>query len=258
MAAGFLADRTGRIRELYIVCLVMHCVFHHALLFVPVSQHTTPQALAASAGGASLACADWPPPACGNLSRGLHCRLACDEAEARVGQLLACPAADNTSCHSAAPAAELLLPLGSDGCQQPAQLVDNGTQLQLAHSQISCSPHCRLECSAAEELPISDRTTYWSYFFLRLAATFFLAPAFTLLDATCLAVVKEYKTPGQNFGRQRVGGIFASVVMPPLVGVIIDAVSGEGELSLTPSGLRLKFYFWSKEIINLGCPLSIA
>ncbi|KAF0313534.1 Major facilitator superfamily domain-containing protein 6 [Amphibalanus amphitrite] len=228
---GFLADRTGRIRDLYIGCLVMHCVFHHALLFVPPSPHTTPEALAASANGTTLSCTDWPPPSCANLTRSLHCHLECPPDS--EGELIACPAGD--SCLSVGAAAELVLQLGADGCQLPALLTDNVTELELAHAELSCPDGCRLECAPGDELPISDRTTYWTYFFLRLAATFFLAPAFTLLDATCLAVVKEFRSPGQNFGRQRVGGIIASVIMPPLVGAIIDAVSTPGAADYSPA-----------------------
>lgn len=210
----------------------MHCVFHHTLLFVPPSPHTTPEALAASANGTTLECADWPPPRCANLTRSYHCRLTCPDES--TGVLLACPAGG--ACLPVGPAAELVLPLAADGCQLPAQLQLNGTRLQLngtrlqlQHGELSCPAGCRLECAAGDDLPISDRTTYWTYFLLRLAGTFFLAPSFTLLDATCLALVKEFRTPGQNFGRQRVGGIFASVIMPPLVGAIIDAVSSPGK-----------------------------
>ncbi|XP_037084601.1 uncharacterized protein LOC119105237 [Pollicipes pollicipes] len=151
---GYMADRTGRIRELYVVCVILQCVVHQALLFVPPSPLTTPRALAASPNQSTLGCADWPPPNCGSLSRSQDCRLICPDA--------------------------------------------------------------------------SSRTTFWVYFALRMVGVFFMAPSFTLLDATNLALVRQHKTPGQNFGRQRVTAIAATIIVPPLVGVIIDLVSTPG------------------------------
>ncbi|KAF0292791.1 Major facilitator superfamily domain-containing protein 6-B [Amphibalanus amphitrite] len=244
---GLLADRTGRIRELYIGCLVVHCLLHHMLFYIPASPHTTPEALAASSNGSRLECADWPPPPCGNLTRTLHCTLVCDAADTTGGAgLLLCPA--DGPCREATPTAVLQLPLGSDGCQLPASLVDGDVQLQLHHGEFSCPSSCWLDCAPASGLPVSNRTTFWIYFWLRLAATFFLKPTFTLLDATNLALVKRHKEPGQNFGRQRVTAILATVIMPPLAGLLIDVFSGDG-LTMTVAGLAsMPFNWWSDAI----------
>ncbi|XP_043198336.1 major facilitator superfamily domain-containing protein 6-A-like [Amphibalanus amphitrite] len=204
------------------------------LFYIPASPHTTPEALAASSNGSRLECADWPPPPCGNLTRTLHCTLVCDAADTTGGAgLLLCPA--DGPCREATPTAVLQLPLGSDGCQLPASLVDGDVQLQLHHGEFSCPSSCWLDCAPASGLPVSNRTTFWIYFWLRLAATFFLKPTFTLLDATNLALVKRHKEPGQNFGRQRVTAILATVIMPPLAGLLIDVFSGDGPTNYSPA-----------------------
>ncbi|XP_037073421.1 major facilitator superfamily domain-containing protein 6-A-like [Pollicipes pollicipes] len=94
-------------------------------------------------------------------------------------------------------------------------------------------------CQPSAGLPASSRTTFWVYFALRMVGVFFMAPSFTLLDATNLALVRQHKTPGQNFGRQRVTAIAATIIVPPLVGVIIDLVSTPAmPRSICLSGLK--------------------
>lgn len=70
--------------------------------------------------------------------------------------------------------------------------------------------------------PSQSSFTFWAYFAIRMLGTFFIAPSFTMMDATSLALVKQHNA---EFGKQRILATIGQATLPLLSGIIVDAYS---------------------------------
>lgn len=61
--------------------------------------------------------------------------------------------------------------------------------------------------------------TFSTYFLLRIIGGVFLSTAFTLMDATCFAMIK---TNNGEYGKQKLWSILATAIFSPITGILID------------------------------------
>ncbi|XP_076359183.1 major facilitator superfamily domain-containing protein 6-like isoform X2 [Tachypleus tridentatus] len=66
--------------------------------------------------------------------------------------------------------------------------------------------------------------TLWVYFILRVLFQIFLAICFSLLDATTLVMVGQYR---EHYGQQRFWTILATAIFSPISGILIDLISNK-------------------------------
>ncbi|XP_042857526.1 uncharacterized protein LOC122243853, partial [Penaeus japonicus] len=96
------------------------------------------------------------------------------------------------------------------------------------YSNLTCNSACPMTCKVFGEKTCHEMLaksapplTFWTYFVLRLIATFFLGSSFTMMDAVTLAQINKQ---GGEFGKQRVMTMVGFSIIPLIAGIIIDRI----------------------------------
>ncbi|XP_064090441.1 major facilitator superfamily domain-containing protein 6-like isoform X2 [Macrobrachium nipponense] len=111
------------------------------------------------------------------------------------------------------------------------------------YSGVSCpSEPCSVECevggapSCLLEDEGSPSSVFWTYFFVRITANFFLSSLFTMMDAMTIAIVKDL---GGDYGKQRLLFIIGMATVPLAAGFLNDWDAGSNGTSFYLPALYL-------------------
>ncbi|XP_047496052.1 major facilitator superfamily domain-containing protein 6-A-like isoform X1 [Penaeus chinensis] len=229
--SGIIADKFGKYKLVVCFNTLLCVVFHVSLLYVPV-RPTNSLTFACGPNGHALT---WSScDLCHDLrnSTDLHmvlknCNFLC-ETSATEAHLCSSLQSDN-SCISFNITEELNI--NATVLSWRENNTCSHTSSNLTHSEqefqgLVCPSGCPLECQVTvleqcqhPDDPSNSPRTFWAYFGLRMISTFFLASAFTMLDATTLAIIKEHKA---DFGKQRVLATIGTGIVPLITGIILD------------------------------------
>nr|XP_045600592.1 major facilitator superfamily domain-containing protein 6-like [Procambarus clarkii] len=240
LTSGLAADALGKYKSVMVVNTVLTIVLHVSLLYVPAR----PVPNLALTCGPDHHTLTWA--ACDLCHQDRNhtqleltlkdCRFHCEAPppeEEEEEELQVCLGVDHlTHC----------LPLNTTN-----QMQLNGTVLswreddrcshrwydlvyegQVFHT-LTCPSRCQVECQVEGLLscghpddPTNNPHTFWIYFWLRMAAMFFMASAFSMSDATTLALLEQH---GGDLGVQRLYGVVGLSLGPLFSGILIDKFS---------------------------------
>lgn len=218
---GYIADRTGHIRRCFVLTVVLNTILHHALLLVPPSKHTLSLTSRETAFRLNRSCqSDWSS---GRISQWLsHPNIS-------RPNLLCATSCVNTTEKTITPEVAIISIVGNSSSFQQqlgTSWLHSGNASSVGNALCEGrGADCWVSCQMTVEGLQSSRVTFWTYALLRLAGCFFLAPSLTLIDATTVALTKQHRIRGQNYGRQRSMGLVASIIFPPITGALVDVVS---------------------------------
>ncbi|XP_042231719.1 major facilitator superfamily domain-containing protein 6-like isoform X2 [Homarus americanus] len=112
---------------------------------------------------------------------------------------------------------------------------------------LACPSQCSLECQVNgappcnhPDDPTNSYKTFWLYFGIRMVGTFFMSSAFTMCDATTLALLKQH---GGQLGIQRLYTLLGFSVGPLLAGFLVDKFSTNSAVPDYSSSLYLGLVF---------------
>ncbi|XP_069992367.1 major facilitator superfamily domain-containing protein 6-like [Penaeus vannamei] len=255
--SGIIADKFGKYKIVVCLNILLCVVFHLSLLYVPV-RPTNTLTFACGPNDHSLAWSSCDH--CHDLrnSTDLHMVLKdCKflfETTATEAHLCSSIQSDG-SCISfniteeVAINATVLSWRENNTCSHTwSSLTHGGQEFQGLICPSSYPLECQVtlsdQCQHPDD-PSNSPTTFWVYFGLRMISTFFLASAFTMLDATTLAIIKQHKA---DFGKQRVLATIGTGIVPLVTGIILDRHSANiGYTDYMPA-----FYLGSVLIVIAG------
>ncbi|XP_063588956.1 major facilitator superfamily domain-containing protein 6-like [Penaeus indicus] len=196
--SGIIADKFGKYKIVVCFNTLLCVVFHLSLLYVP-PRPSNSLTLACGPDGHALT---WSScDYCHDLRNSTDLQMVLKVA---INATVLSWKENNTCSHTSS----------------------NLTYSEQEFQGLVCPSGCPLECqvTVSEQCqhpddPSNSPTTFWVYFGLRMISTFFLASAFTMLDATTLAIIKEHKA---DFGKQRVLATIGTGIVPLITGIILD------------------------------------
>ncbi|XP_042878928.1 major facilitator superfamily domain-containing protein 6-like [Penaeus japonicus] len=232
--SGIIADKFGKYKIVVCFNTLMCVLFHLMLLHVP-ARPTNSLTLACGPDDHSLT---WSScDLCHDLRNSTdlqmvlkNCKFLCETTATEAN--LCSSLQGDSSCISFNITGEVTINSTvlswreKDTCSHTwSNLTHGGQEFQ----NLVCPSGCPLECQVTvsdpcqhPDDPSNNPATFWIYFGLRMISTFFLASSFTMLDATTLAIIKQYKA---DFGKQRVLATVGTAIVPLVTGIILDSHS---------------------------------
>nr|XP_027238503.1 major facilitator superfamily domain-containing protein 6-like [Penaeus vannamei] len=229
--SGIIADKFGKYKIVVCLNILLCVVFHLSLLYVPV-RPTNTLTFACGPNDHSLTWSSCDH--CHDLrnSTDLHMVLKKSRTVSSSSRRLQLK-------HTFVPQSKATVPAS------PSILQKRSSRAHLPPSYpLECQVTLSDQCQHPDD-PSNSPTTFWVYFGLRMISTFFLASAFTMLDATTLAIIKQHKA---DFGKQRVLATIGTGIVPLVTGIILDRHSANiGYTDYMPA-----FYLGSVLIVIAG------
>ncbi|XP_064113349.1 uncharacterized protein LOC135219996 isoform X1 [Macrobrachium nipponense] len=242
---GLVADKFGRYGFMFNINIILTGLFHTLLLHVPPVPKNN-LSLQCGSHGHSLTWASCD--SCykvrnntNSLVELKNCFFTCPDQQEEVSMCYSKKLSGISHCVNYNLTDEITV---NGTLRSWAKKTCSHTWSELIYNNISydlftCQSQCPVICDIAgvqqchELLKIGSNRTFWVYFGLRLLATFFLASAFTMLDATTLAEIKRHKG---EFGKQRVLTMLGFSIIPLIAAIIIDNRTGPtGEADYMPA-----------------------
>ncbi|XP_050728976.1 uncharacterized protein LOC127004845 [Eriocheir sinensis] len=154
---------------------------------------------------------------------------------------------------------------GPSPCHYPLK---DFTMQNTHYSSMSCrtqDPVCEVVCSAAKmgnETQLLDtssccdpKVTLWLYFSLRSLAEMLSAILVSLLEAVALTMVHQHKG---DYGREKMFGLIAVAIFPPLVGYLVDTEVGTfGMYSYAPVFYVFVALMLITSAVTLALPIEV-
>nr|XP_053653742.1 major facilitator superfamily domain-containing protein 6-like [Cherax quadricarinatus] len=239
--SGLVADTFGRYKSVMMVNMVLTVVFHVSLLYVPQR----------SISSLSLTCRPdndtltWAACDLCHHNRShtqfeltlKDCRFLC-ESPPEEEQLRVCLSNDHHTHCLALNVTDQVSANGTILSWQDDDICGHTWYDQVLDDQVyqrlTCQSQCQVECQVKmaptcdhPDEPSNGATTFWVYFAIRMTGSFFLSSAFTMTDATCLALLKQY---GGELGIQRLFSVVGVSLGPLISGFLVDKFSSDAEL----------------------------
>ncbi|CAG0914709.1 unnamed protein product [Notodromas monacha] len=275
---GFIADKFGNYRAVLALCIASTALFHTALLLVPRRDFSMAASSTSPLSAGSFHCLPEGTKGLLTLDANNNNSYCTSESLDKI----CWPSSPGQECLSISNIsdAQLLLsfqmPISKEESSTNATLTVNNKPFELKSQMLrddqgnyasdidgatcDCDTHCTVVlekgCEHHQHMMMmaaatlngkGDKisVTFWSYFLLRVLGTLFMGAAFSLLDATALAIVAKH---GKEYGKQRVWAIVAMAVLSPITGVLVDAAmsakhqDGAGGDNDKASGFAASFY----------------
>ncbi|CAL4114181.1 unnamed protein product, partial [Meganyctiphanes norvegica] len=228
--AGLFADRTGKYKLVLLITMIMSAVMHTLLLLVPVVPKN-PLILSCDAEGHTLSWASCHP--CFELQNNTRqemilekCQWECTSPPAEFsiclhGDQTNSPCFNFTTTPEMSINGSLISRLDESMC---SHMWYDVVHEEVIYQQLTCPSTCQMNCHVSGLTPCQnvDETgniTFWLYITIRMLAMFFMAPAFTMVDAAMLAVVEQYQG---DFGKQRILATLGLGFTPLVAGFLVD------------------------------------
>ncbi|XP_047486779.1 uncharacterized protein LOC125037619 [Penaeus chinensis] len=234
-ATGMIADKFGKYNVMFIINIILTGVFHTLMLQVPpVPKNAV--SFECGSGGHSLVweeCDDCYDVR-NNTEAVLTIRFCKYECENPPEDLQLCLSnAFTTTCNTYNVTDKIHVngTLFAQGMEEGQQCFHTWREINFEESvytNLTCNAPCPMKCQVFGEKTChhmlekkAPPITFWSYFVLRLIATFFLGSSFTMMDAVTLAQINKQ---GGEFGKQRVMTMVGFSIIPLIAGIIIDRI----------------------------------
>ncbi|XP_064096935.1 major facilitator superfamily domain-containing protein 6-like [Macrobrachium nipponense] len=230
--SGIIADKFGRYKIVVIINIIITTILHCCLLYVPPRDKNS----------LTFTCGSQEPRLTWDTCDYCHddrngssldlvlqnCKFLCDTPPEEP-KLCYYTGHNTSTCHTF----DMNTQLHINGTISSLRANDTCSHrwLDLTHDERSyqglrCFHNCPIRCQVKgmphcehPDDPSNKPDTFWIYFAIRITATFFLASAFTMLDATTLAVIRDHDG---DFGKQRVLNMIGQAVVPLIAGILVD------------------------------------
>ncbi|KAF2355954.1 Major facilitator superfamily associated domain [Trinorchestia longiramus] len=234
--SGVVADYVSNFKAVLVTNIILTIVFNIATVFIPVVESHEMQSISFNSSGLALS-----PPDClvngqdiESLGDQWICSSSCfnnslSKAFSAVNQTLYCSDVDRSmplplsNCHvEMADVADC----GYEVWFSPTLTPGAGYQMQ-RESSFFTDDFCSVTCTPGTAQMVdadylSNSKTFWIYFTLRILVTLFMNAAFTMMDASIMAVMLR---TGGDYGKQRLIAMLSMATFPFVASCIVQSLS---------------------------------